>query len=52
MALTPSGVDKREDRADSMVEKGTNFGGSVDAFWTKEGSYDVSDMSFFGVFAV
>jgi hypothetical protein len=46
MALTPSRVDKRVDRADSIAEKGTNFGGSKDAFCSKEGSYDVRDIRF------
>jgi len=44
MALTPSGVDKSDDSADSMVEKGINFGGLEEAFCAKEVSYDVRDI--------
>jgi hypothetical protein len=44
MVLTPSGVDNSDDSADSMVEKGINFGGLEEAFCAKEGSYDVRDM--------
>ena len=47
MALTPSEVDKSDDSADSMVEKGINFGGLEEAFCAKEGSYDVRDMLLF-----